>query len=60
MLRPLPNIEGFNGIPGPEAYQIRNEYAQHQLPKPKEIKARLPFIDVLVLRSFDTIQFTSY
>ena len=30
MLRLLPKIEGFDGIPGPEAYQIKNEYAQRQ------------------------------
>ena len=24
------NIEGFGGIPGPEAYQIKNEYAQRR------------------------------
>ena len=30
MLRLLPNIEGFGGIPGPEAYQIKNEYAQRR------------------------------
>ena len=26
----LPKIEGFGGIPGPEAYQIKNEYAQRR------------------------------
>ena len=40
MLRLLPKIEGFGGIPGPEAYQIKNEYAQRRrrinsLPKVK-------------------------
>ena len=26
----LPKIESFEGIPGPEAYQIKNEYAQRR------------------------------
>ena len=30
MLRLLPKIEGLGGIPGPEAYQIKNEYAQRR------------------------------
>ena len=30
MLRLLPKIEGFGGIPRPEAYQTRNEYAQRR------------------------------
>ena len=30
MLRLLPKIEGFGGIPGSEAYQIRNEYVQRR------------------------------
>ena len=30
MLRLLPKIEGFGGIPGSEAYQIKNEYAQRR------------------------------
>ena len=44
MLRLLPKIEGFGGIPGPEAYQIKNEYAQRRrlrrinsLPKKGEV-----------------------
>ena len=28
MLRLLPNIECFGGIPGPEAYQIKKQYAE--------------------------------
>ena len=30
MFRLLPGIRGFGGIPGPEAYQIKNEYAQRR------------------------------
>ena len=30
MLRLLPKIEDFGGIPGPEPYQIKNEYAQRR------------------------------
>ena len=30
MLRLLPKIEGFGEIPGPEAYQIKHEYAQRR------------------------------
>ena len=30
MCRLLPKIEGFSRIPGPEAYQIKNEYAQRR------------------------------
>ena len=30
MLRLLPKIEDFGGIPGHETYQIKNEYAQHR------------------------------
>jgi len=30
MLRLLAKIEGFGGIPGPQAYQIKNEYDQRQ------------------------------
>ena len=30
MRRLLPKIEGFSGIPVPEAYQIKNEYAQRR------------------------------
>ena len=39
MLRLLPKIKGFGGIPGPEAYQIKIEYAQRR---------RLPYILPLV------------
>ena len=30
MLRLLPKIEGFGGIPGPEVYQIKKEYTQRR------------------------------
>ena len=30
MRRLLPKIEGFGGILGPEAYQMKNEYAQRR------------------------------
>ena len=30
MICPLPNIEGFGGIPGTEAYQMKNEYIQRR------------------------------
>ena len=30
MLRLLPKIEGFGGIPGPEVYQMKNEYTQRR------------------------------
>ena len=30
MLRLLPKIDGFGGIPEPEAYQMKNEYAHRR------------------------------
>ena len=30
MRRLLPKIEGFGGIPGPEAYQLKNKYTQRR------------------------------
>ena len=35
MIRLLPKTEGFGEIPGPEAYQIKNEYAQRQRLRPR-------------------------